>query len=157
MSTNRQDAWSKEEDALLAEMVLNYIRDGRTQLEAFREVARRLSRTPAACGFRWNASVRKVYEDAVNQAKKDRKNLTVIGNATILDQSSDHRTLEATISLLEKMKGSFFQNEQSPQPDQEQYQTIVNENKGLKEKMLTYQTIIKKIEKLIVEAEDESS
>src|SRR5690625_310927 len=63
MNTTRQDAWTKDEDTLLAEVVLRYIREGRTQLEAFKEVAKRLSRTSAACGFRWNATIRKQYAE----------------------------------------------------------------------------------------------
>lgn len=69
----RQDAWSHQDDLLLAETVLRYIRDGGTQLAAFEEVGDKLNRTSAACGFRWNAEVRKKYEHAVAIAKKQRK------------------------------------------------------------------------------------
>ncbi|WP_223702845.1 RsfA family transcriptional regulator [Sutcliffiella deserti] len=69
----RQDAWSHEDDLLLAETVLRYIRDGGTQLAAFEEVGDKLNRTSAACGFRWNAEVRKKYEPTVAIAKKQRK------------------------------------------------------------------------------------
>lgn len=69
----RQDAWSHQDDLLLAETVLRYIRDGGTQLAAFEEVGDALNRTSAACGFRWNAEVRKKYEPAVAIAKKQRK------------------------------------------------------------------------------------
>ncbi|CAG9619450.1 RsfA family transcriptional regulator [Sutcliffiella rhizosphaerae] len=69
----RQDAWSHEDDLFLAETVLRYIRDGGTQLGAFDEVGDALNRTSAACGFRWNAEVRKKYEPAVAIAKKQRK------------------------------------------------------------------------------------
>src|SRR5699024_1558572 len=69
----RQDAWTEYEHTLLAEIVLRHIREGKTQLEAFKEVAEKLSRTSAACGFRWNAAIRKRYEDAIELAKKERK------------------------------------------------------------------------------------
>ncbi|WP_226583288.1 RsfA family transcriptional regulator [Halobacillus litoralis] len=69
----RQDAWSHEDDLLLAETVLRHIRDGSTQLKAFDEVGDLLNRTSAACGFRWNAEVRQKYEQAVELAKKQRK------------------------------------------------------------------------------------
>ncbi|WP_416151055.1 RsfA family transcriptional regulator [Salipaludibacillus sp. HK11] len=69
----RQDAWNQDEDLLLAETVLRHIREGGTQLAAFDEVAERLSRTSAACGFRWNSSVRKKYQSAIQMAKKTRK------------------------------------------------------------------------------------
>ncbi|WP_458412392.1 RsfA family transcriptional regulator [Schinkia sp. CFF1] len=69
----RQDAWSHEDDLLLAETVLRHIREGSTQLNAFDEVGDKLNRTSAACGFRWNAEVRKKYHQAMELAKKQRK------------------------------------------------------------------------------------
>lgn len=75
MPTNRQDAWSNDEDLLLAEVVLRHIREGGTQLQAFEEVGKKLSRTAAACGFRWNSYVRKQYKSGIELAKKQRKEL----------------------------------------------------------------------------------
>jgi prespore-specific regulator len=69
----RQDAWSEEDDLLLAETVLRHVREGSTQLNAFEEVGDKLNRTSAACGFRWNAVVRQRYEQALQLAKKQRK------------------------------------------------------------------------------------
>ncbi|TXC89442.1 RsfA family transcriptional regulator [Metabacillus litoralis] len=69
----RQDAWSEENDLLLAETVLRHVREGSTQLNAFEEVGDKLNRTSAACGFRWNAVVRHDYEKALQLAKKQRK------------------------------------------------------------------------------------
>lgn len=69
----RQDAWSEENDLLLAETVLRHVREGSTQLNAFEEVGDKLNRTSAACGFRWNAVVRHNYEKALQLAKKQRK------------------------------------------------------------------------------------
>ncbi len=75
MSPTRQDAWSQDEDLLLAEVVLRHIREGGTQLQAFEEVGRQLTRTSAACGFRWNSYVRKQYKSGIELAKKQRKEL----------------------------------------------------------------------------------
>ena len=69
----RQDAWSHEDDLLLAETVLRHIREGSTQLNAFEEVGDVLNRTSAACGFRWNAEVRMKYDNAIDLAKRQRK------------------------------------------------------------------------------------
>jgi len=69
----RQDAWTEEDDLLLAETVLHHVREGSTQLNAFEEVGDKLNRTSAACGFRWNAVVRHNYEKALALAKKQRK------------------------------------------------------------------------------------
>lgn len=69
----RQDAWTEEDDLLLAETVLRHVREGSTQLNAFEEVGDKLNRTSAACGFRWNAVVRHSYDKALSLAKKQRK------------------------------------------------------------------------------------
>jgi len=69
----RQDAWTEEDDLLLAETVLRHVREGSTQLNAFEEVGDKLNRTSAACGFRWNAVVRHTYDKALSLAKKQRK------------------------------------------------------------------------------------
>src|SRR5699024_9724398 len=73
MTKVRQDAWSHEDDLLLAETVLRHIREGSTQLNAFDEVGDILNRTSAACGFRWNAEVRNKYVQAIELAKRQRK------------------------------------------------------------------------------------
>lgn len=73
MPSTRQDAWTPDEDILLAEIVLRHIREGSTQLKAFEEVGAELSRTAAACGFRWNSYVRKQYKSGIELAKKQRK------------------------------------------------------------------------------------
>lgn len=73
MTLTRQDAWSPDEDVLLAEVVLRNIREGGTQLKAFEEVGKQLTRTAAACGFRWNSYVRKQYKSGIELAKKQRK------------------------------------------------------------------------------------
>ncbi|MGD6816287.1 RsfA family transcriptional regulator [Metabacillus sp. 84] len=77
MTATRQDAWTRDEDLLLAEVVLRQIRDGGTQLAAFEEVGRHLTRTAAACGFRWNSHVRKQYKSGIDLAKKQRKEARV--------------------------------------------------------------------------------
>jgi prespore-specific regulator len=69
----RQDAWIEENDTLLADTVLRHVREGSTQLSAFEEVGDALNRTAAACGFRWNAVVRRDYEKELSDAKKERK------------------------------------------------------------------------------------
>src|SRR5690625_199768 len=75
MGKKRQDSWTSDEDILLAETVLRYIRQGNTQLAAFKEAAHILSRTAAACGFRWNATLRKQYVDSIALAQKMKQHL----------------------------------------------------------------------------------
>lgn len=73
MATMRQDAWTADDDLILAEVTLRHIREGGTQLRAFEEVGERIGRTAAACGFRWNSCVRKRYEAAIALAKAQRQ------------------------------------------------------------------------------------
>ena len=105
MNYQRQDGWHEDEDRMLKETVLQFITEGKTQLQAFQEVARQLGRTPAACGFRWNAALRKQHADEVREAKQKRKQ-----KKDPLDKMfSSHRyngnytTLEAVISAIESM------------------------------------------------------
>lgn len=73
MTAVRQDAWTPDDDLILAEVTLRQIREGGTQLAAFEEVGERIGRTAAACGFRWNSCVRKKYEAAIQIAKAQRQ------------------------------------------------------------------------------------
>lgn len=73
MKTMRQDAWTEEDDQVLAEIILRHIKEGSTQLAAFEECAEKLGRTEAACGFRWNAYVRKQHQAGIENAKTQRK------------------------------------------------------------------------------------
>jgi RsfA family transcription factor len=63
----KHDAWSKENDVLLAKTVLRHIREGSTLLNAFEEMSDKLNKTAAACGSRWNTLVRKQYEKGKTQ------------------------------------------------------------------------------------------
>lgn len=57
----RKDSWTVEDDKVLADTVLTFVREGKTQLQAFVEAATILGRTRQACGFRWNKTLRKQY------------------------------------------------------------------------------------------------
>ncbi|MBM7621700.1 cell division protein FtsB [Bacillus tianshenii] len=137
MSTVRQDAWTQDEDLLLAEVVLRYIRDGGTQLTAFEEVGKKLSRTSAACGFRWNSYVRKQYKSGIELAKKQRKEIKREHAAKSADPEipefnsineklyvSDNMTISAVISYLNHLEQ--LENE---------YTKLKDENLQLKRKV----------------------
>jgi prespore-specific regulator len=100
----RQDAWTDENDLLLAETVLRHVREGSTQLNAFEEVGDKLNRTSAACGFRWNAVVRHRYEKALQLSKKQRKQRQrVLGK----DQGGKKKLLynpPVTVSVAEELE-----------------------------------------------------
>ncbi|GAA0444409.1 MAG: RsfA family transcriptional regulator [Bacillota bacterium] len=150
MNATRQDAWTKDEDVLLAETVLRYIRDGKTQLEAFKEVAKKLSRTSAACGFRWNATIRKQYQDAIQTAKEERK----LGNRKDIwsftePKIQERDTIETAILLLEKMRSNFStQKTEDIKNDKEYAEHLEKENAHLKEKLTRYENAWEEMGKL---------
>jgi len=103
MSVQRQDAWTEEEDLILAETVLKYIRQGNTQLAAFKEVGMKLSRTAAACGFRWNSTVRKKYEKAIQLAKQERKQRLLKESSEL---KKENMTIDDVIEFLKSFSNS---------------------------------------------------
>jgi prespore-specific regulator len=110
MSPTRQDAWSQDEDLLLAEVVLRHIREGGTQLQAFEEVGKQLSRTSAACGFRWNSFVRKQYKSGIELAKKQRKELKKQGVPAEKDYQKELVNEETTSPISARSEGVTFQS-----------------------------------------------
>lgn len=88
MKTVRQDAWTEEDDNKLAEIILRHIQNGGTQLAAFDVCAELLGRTPAACGYRWNACVRKLHLHEIDAAKQKRKEKKEEEHAEAYDELS---------------------------------------------------------------------
>ncbi|WP_440895190.1 Myb-like DNA-binding domain-containing protein [Amphibacillus sp. Q70] len=152
MRANRQDAWTKEEDQLLAKTVIEYIKKGHTQLESFKHVADQLNRTPAACGFRWNATIRKRYTSAIEEAKQSRK---LYQYDQMYEQNEDVQsnhaksTLDQAIHWLEKLKNESEND--SGQIDDKLSRQMIEENKRLQQELVVYQTLINNIKKLIEE------
>ncbi|GGA69164.1 RsfA family transcriptional regulator [Ornithinibacillus halotolerans] len=173
MTKVRQDAWSHEDDLLLAETVLRHIREGSTQLNAFEEVGDKLNRTSAACGFRWNAEIRKKYINAIDLAKRQRKEKkralekakkttrpsvvtfqpnyeTTISNSNDestnveIPQQATTITLETVIQYLSQLKKDYYASNQSKVT----LDHVQKENQMLKEQ-------INKLEKQLSETEKE--
>ncbi|MCL6585880.1 MAG: RsfA family transcriptional regulator [Anoxybacillus sp.] len=138
MTNVRQDAWTQDEDLLLAEVVLRHIREGGTQLQAFEEVGRRLSRTAAACGFRWNSYVRKQYQEAIELAKKQRKEKRKHEKAPQKEEREGEKvkvTWQDVIAFLQSSQQSFAH-----------YQHIADENRALKRDMEQLQQMVTKLQ-----------
>ncbi len=145
----RQDSWTKDEDLILAETVIRYIREGKTQMKAFHEVGKRLNRTPQACGFRWNANLRKQYSKAIALAKMDRKNVkgdssSVIHtfSSQVNDSTKKLETFDEVIHQLERLKGEYTERTNS------------NESSGedideLKKKLALYEDFLNEISEKI--------
>jgi len=71
----RKDQWTADDDEKLAEIVIQAVQNGKTQLEAFAEAANVLNRTKQACGFRWNKTLRTQYGQMLNSVRKRPKQL----------------------------------------------------------------------------------
>ena len=162
MSIARQDAWSQDEDLLLAEVVLRYIREGSTQLRAFEEVGKQLSRTPAACGFRWNSFVRKQYKSGIELAKKQRKENKGQRDARLEEKleremenmhectqqvefveenkTSDSVSFQEIVSYLKKMDETVRLYEQEKQQRAEELGDLQRENQQLREEIKVLQS-----------------
>ncbi|MCC2329155.1 MULTISPECIES: RsfA family transcriptional regulator [Bacillus cereus group] len=135
MVISRQDSWTEDNDLLLASTVLQNIRNGGTQLAAFKEVAKLLARTPVACGFRWNSYVRKQYQVEIQQAKQDKK----IGNNISLsppekETNSLSITLDDIILFLQNYKDV---NELTKL--QNQIEDLKAENQSLLQRLTMYE------------------
>ncbi|WP_159883912.1 RsfA family transcriptional regulator [Paenibacillus puerhi] len=156
MTAIRQDAWSDEDDLILAEVTLRHIREGSTQLSAFEEVGEKIGRTAAACGFRWNSFVRKKYEAAIQIAKaqrqkrsQQRKQAPVFANVSGAvevaepaglrsDGVVEELSIDAVIRFLRQWKGSYQemvrhlrQLEKELNEKQEELEKLRNENETL--------------------------
>ncbi|WP_273125048.1 RsfA family transcriptional regulator [Bacillus weihaiensis] len=129
----RQDAWSNEEDELLAKTILAHIREGGTQSAAYKVVGDKIARTESACSYRWNSVIRKNYKEAIEEAKRKKNHIRTSIEESIQDTSllsseqsnSVHQdlalTLEDCIGFLQK---TLYQQSSSD----------IDENSMLKEK-----------------------
>lgn len=151
MSKIRQSAWTREEDTLLANTVLQYIQEGKTQLDAFAKVATKLSRTKAACGFRWNATLRDRYQAEIEQAKALRKKLSenYVTDEQALPQvlTSVHEQIYTAISLLETLKVTARPIEAENYTKQ-LIKELQAENSLLKRQLMRYEAAWKEMKKL---------
>ncbi|MCP3763784.1 RsfA family transcriptional regulator [Domibacillus sp. A3M-37] len=151
----RQDAWSEENDLLLAETVLRHVREGSTQLKAFEEVGDTLNRTSAACGFRWNAVVRKQYEKALGLARKQRKQsyrlihkdeesreLHIVLESTQTSQNMNDRAGSAALTMSSVI--DFLQNFNSSGQD---YESLRKELEAVKQAKAALETKYEELEK----------
>lgn len=168
MVASRQDAWTEDDDLVLAEVTLRHIREGGTQLAAFEEVGQRLGRTAAACGFRWNSTVRKRYDAAIAIAKGQRQQLKKLGRlgqavaqldteiaeeAAVFPKSpesaplhglDEEQQIETAIRLLQSQKEiirRLNQLEQLLQSKEAEIKELREENSRMKKELETVQDV----------------
>jgi prespore-specific regulator len=145
MTSTRQDAWTQDEDLLLAEVVLRHIREGGTQLGAFEEVGRSLSRTAAACGFRWNSYVRKQYKSGIELAKKQRKELKKQTNGEQLQEHSSEPVITESVKSeqQELQLRDVIRFLEEYEKTESEFQKVVNENRNLNTQISKLQEQVK--------------
>lgn len=149
MVATRQDAWTEDDDLLLAETTLRHVREGSTQLAAFEEVGEKLGRTAAACGFRWNSTIRKKYEAALQIAKAQRhkmkqqerkqkkaeKKARPEASPPDYDSFQENVSIDSVIRFLKAQKnihGRVRQLERELEEKEKQIQTLQQENEEMK-------------------------
>lgn len=97
---NRKDAWSTEEDQLLIQTIINTVKEGGTQIEGIKQGSDLLARTEAACGYRFNAILRKEYAEDLKAAKEGIKKEFIINGKKRLNKSKEitdvHEAKETT-------------------------------------------------------------
>jgi len=69
----KNKSWSNAEDTLLKDCILENVRNGKTQLIAFEEVAEQTGRSAGSVGFRWNSTLRQRYSEELKKANKNSK------------------------------------------------------------------------------------
>lgn len=113
----------------------------------------KLNRTSAACGFRWNAEVRQNYEQAVQIAKKQRKdrkraiaNQTEVYHPPMIE--SEQQDTEKTRSMEEEVYSllNWSSNRELPRPSAEPVQEEYNINL---DQVIRYLQYLKKEQKLV--------
>lgn len=134
----RRDAWTLDNDKLLAETVLAYVQNGHTQTAAFEEVGNQLNRTAAACGYRWNAEVRKKYVKEFEDAKKRRKELARNKERDYTKEEPQVAQHQSSLTNTEKNDVHHLTIKDcirylSQVRDQDNHLQILNENKRLRE------------------------
>lgn len=150
MTAVRQDAWSTEDDLILAEVTLRHIREGSTQLTAFEEVGERIGRTAAACGFRWNSCVRKQYDAAISIAKAQRQKRNYLKKQSVYTSSPAIASL-ASIELEEGIyKSEPIVNEETISID-----AVIRFLKGWKNTVQDSNRHVKQLEKELRDKEEE--
>lgn len=151
MTATRQDAWTEDDDLLLAETTLRHVREGSTQLAAFEEVGEKLGRTAAACGFRWNSTIRKKYEAALQIAKAQRhkkkqeerkkkrlQNKKEAGDRNELTRAEEEISFDAVIRFLKAQRNlhqRVKQLEKELEEKEKKLEEISKENEEMKKEL----------------------
>ena len=106
-TVRRNDAWTADDDQLLADLVLSTIRNGGTQLNAFEATADQLGRTSAACGFRWNGVLRLHLKAEIEAAKREKRLRWAPRNTDQPETVDSSSAMKAAIHFLETVDQKY--------------------------------------------------
>lgn len=125
-------------------------------MAAFEEVGEKMGRTAAACGFRWNSTVRKSYKEAIALAKIQRQKLkksrvTIRRTFSLSDQEDEtlaDLNMEAVIRFLKDQKAVLqeltkkaHQLEGELKEKEREIGRLTEENKKMKEEYSSAKTV----------------
>jgi prespore-specific regulator len=168
-----KDSWTTEEDELLAETVIQHIKNGSTQIKAFEEAGKKLTRTAAACGFRWNSVVRKKYQKEVEEAKQERKSKKreqkkeqvisqqqaptnpIIGQLNLSMVIEYLRLLETSELDTEKLKRELEQERREKEEIKEKFHSLQKEHEQLKSEFQSLQRMLEQVREVVVVKQEE--
>ncbi|WP_051271993.1 hypothetical protein [Shimazuella kribbensis] len=127
--------WTPEEDQLLSRSVLHTISKGGTQLTAFSEVGKQISRTAGACGFRWNAVLRGQNPTSYSEAKKKRVyiQLEKKRKSKVETFSEVFELLKQTEQVWIKQQKEISRLTQSISKTKQRINTLIQENQKFKQ------------------------
>jgi prespore-specific regulator len=149
MPAKRQDAWTKEEDNQLAAIVISSIREGRTQLSVFEEMAQQIDRSAAACGFRWNSEVRKHYKTEIEEAKKERAKLKEKPRASVAAiEAVKRREVDVELDYIEVIVEAARKQKVQTLNLTRQIGQLTKENKELQKKVQILEQEVQNLRKV---------
>lgn len=130
--------WSKNEDQMLAEVVLKYIEDGSTQLAAFAEVGERINRSSEACGFRWNSVLRRKYESSLQIVQEQRRSRSGrTGSNPLSEEEWNEKGIPKTVNWMIRYLRWW----------RDRWTTKERERKELKEKIRRKEELIRQLKR----------
>lgn len=143
----KQGNWTKEEDQILAEIILSHVSQDSTQLKGFNEVSEQLNRTSAACAYRWNSVVRKQYLKELTEAKKSKLN-----KENDYKKQEEH-TFDKLINQLKSLYEESLERYDSETNKEEVIGELRMENKRLNKELSYYKKKIDKVNLYLLDTE----
>jgi prespore-specific regulator len=98
--------WTEDEDLLLAEILINHAKTGEDQARAFEIASQKLSRTSAACAYRWRITVKKTFEQEYLEAREkgvqniNNQNTTIV-TQQIVKSNENHSSIKKEQNLID--------------------------------------------------------